>query len=350
MKLAKKQRLTILSFVAVLLSIVVLLELAFLFKGIVKINSKVTSKAVNPTAGLQFSNHTADYKYWVKRIGEVGGDMAYGEFKDKYKNENFGMQHTMSHVFGVVLFDTLGLDGVAVCDSTFAFGCYHSFFGKAISVNGVSVITSLDQACLKKWGLEGLGCPHGIGHGVISYLGYDRLLDSLNECSKLSWKQPIGGCTSGAFMEYNYHTMEDPSSVKSRALDAKDPYAPCSSLPDKFLQACYFEQASWWEKVYSRDYQKIGVLCQAINGDMEKDACFRGIGNVAAPSSNYDVPKTIEACSYMPSKSTMVLCRDGASWGFTADPSYTRFAAGICQGLEIADQKECMRRSDKLNI
>lgn len=331
-----------------LLTLIVLVEIGVLASGRNSSEQETVkaSKPSNPAAGFQFGDFKEEQEMWSKRIDEAGAEQAYEQFKEEYKDEHFGLQHSLVHLFGVLLYQKMGIDGVAVCDSTFSFGCYHSFFGVSISGHGIDVIQSLDQACIEKWGEKGLGCPHGIGHGVLTYLGSDALLESLEACATLNWKEPIGGCTSGVFMEYNFRTMEDTNGINLRVLNPEDPHTPCSTLPEQFLQACYFEMPQWWERVYQFNYQKVGALCNELTDKLQYEACFRGMGNTVGPSSKFDVGETIVNCQKMPTYRAQVLCREGASWSFFAQPEYRELAPAVCEGLGEEVEAICNQESD----
>jgi hypothetical protein len=303
--------------------------------------SENQSKPIDPLAALWSGNYTSDKKFWKERIDNAGTDVAYEEFKAATQGKDFGVAHTLAHIMGELIYEKEGIEGVANCDSTFAFGCYHSFFGKAISENGIGVVESLDQACIRKWGEKGLGCPHGIGHGVQGYYGDEKLIDALEVCTKLNWKEPIGGCTSGVFMEFNFHTMES-FRAENRKLDPENPHYPCNEVPDKFRQACYFEQAQWWAQVVDGGYAQLGVLCKEVNEKSALEACFRGIGNTIAPSTKYNSTETIASCALMPGDEEELLCREGASWSFYAEPSARDRVGEVCIGLGEVRSKRCL--------
>lgn len=322
-----------------------LLIIAFLFLISFLFLREQVSKEFFPSEKQLEGRVSREKSFWAERIAAVGAEQAYEEFKAAFGEDNFGVQHKMAHIFGELLYEKIGFDGVAVCDNVFSFGCYHGFFGLAIAGSGKGVIKELDQACIRKWGVKGTGCQHGIGHGLLAQLGPGGLLEALEACSTLTWKRPIGGCSGGVFMEYNYRTMEDPTKVKIRELEPDDPHSPCSSLPAKFLQACYYSQADWWEKVYTADYAKIGVLCEGLSGPRLREACYQGLGNTIAPSTDFDVEESIVACDKMPTANGRILCRSGVSWSFWAQPEYRSLSVKICKGLAEAE-KYCVQKSN----
>ena len=283
---------------------------------------------------------------WPAKIDELGAARAYEEFKEAFASDNFETQHTVAHIFGEVLYEKEGVPGVAICDNTFAFGCYHSFFLKALSENGKDVLLEMDRACIEKYGVGGVGCQHGIGHGLVEYLGPDRLVEALEACATLAWKNPLFGCQGGVFMEYTLPIVFDSeisfSSVKD--MDPDNPYDACPGLPKKFKRACYYSLGQWWNKKLS--YEEIGTLCNAVANDKEREACYLGVGTVIAPSSNFNVEISIATCQKMPDFEGMLTCRAGASWSFFAMPELRSLSLKLCESLESGDEHRCAQQSD----
>lgn len=318
-----------------LLTILVLGEAYFLYEH--------REEARLPTR-LQSKYFNAEKAQWSAEIDALGAKAAYQKFLDTYGRLPPGTVHSLAHVFGELLYEKEGLKGVAVCDSSFGFGCYHSFFGRAISDHGVGVVGELDKACVDAWGEKGLGCSHGIGHGLLWYIGDDKLKEALEICGTLTWKGPIGGCSGGVFMEYNFHTMADPDLTSPRAFDKAHAQAPCDTLP-LYREACYFDIPQWWIRSSNGDYALAAALCREVSATKEQEACFRGIGNVLAPETQYTVKKTLEVCKSLGSSVESLLCRQGASWSFFAEPRVREHALEICEGLSKIEQGSCVNGS-----
>ena len=261
--------------------------------------------------------------FWGNQIRSRGPEAAYQGLKNTYATAHFSTQHLASHIFGEELYETAGEDGVAVCDDVYAFGCFHGFFSAAVRDQGEKIISKLDAVCRKR---ESLGwitaCQHGLGHGIIEYTGSKRLLDALGMCSKVQQENPFYGCSSGIFMEYNMPVEigSEKAVMKFRDLDQHSPYFPCDTLSDPFFKkSCYYELAHWWDKVYEKNYQKIGELCMSIKDSQDREACAIGMGNVAAPSSNYDAVSTAKKCRVL-LESYYALCISEAAQNFKSRP------------------------------
>jgi len=284
---------------------------------------------------------------WSGHIDAVGLEIAYENFKQEYKSREFGEQHIAAHVLGELIYEKGGVGGAAICDGTFAFGCYHSFFTAAISDNGLGILQEIEDGCIEKFGSLGTGCTHGIGHGILEYMGHERLKDAINECAKLSWQKPLFGCQSGVFMEYNFPTLIGSTGAVSsiRRFDADHPYLPCPEAPERFRQACYFEMPEWWNRS-GIDFRKIGKFCGAIVGKKEKNSCYLGAGGIVAPRSNYDTNLAISYCKEMGTSEGELLCRSGTAWAFFSVPERRSLVPLLCEGLDTERKRRCVGESD----
>lgn len=303
-----------------------------------------------PAGAAALSDPLDTRRHWLERMEEIGSAKAYEEFKKTYAHENFGTQHSLAHVMGELLYEEEGIAGLAVCDSDFAFGCYHSFFGRALSEQGLEVIPELDKVCVDKYGPLGTGCLHGIGHGLREYMGEDKLVEALEACALTTQLKDLFGCTSGVFMEHNVPiviTDDAAPYTTARKLNPENPYEPCNTIvPTRFRKSCYYEMPQWWNQVVNFDYKKVGELCAGIEDKEESKSCYLGAGNVAAPSAQYNVAETIKRCNLMPDEEGVLLCRSGASWSFFAEPTARHLSPELCKGLGPEVESQCAKESD----
>lgn len=283
--------------------------------------------------------------FWAERITSIGAASAYAEFKQRYANADFRTQHTASHLFGEALYGKVGTDGITVCDPVFGdFGCEHGFTVAAIAGRGVHAVAEINGVCVRtlKTDQSITSCQHGIGHGILEYFGHDRLDAALAACPMSPAGDPFSGCSIGVFMEYNVPTaIAAPAGAGLRRFNRDDPYAPCPSLPERFLKPCYHQLPQWWDKVLAKDYERIGRLCAAASDTAGTAACFRGVGNVAGPSSRYDAVETVRKCRMMPNAYGQALCLKTASWGFYSVPAFRHLAPTLCRELDDAERQGC---------
>ncbi len=270
----------------------------------------------------------------IKFINKNGPDGAYQLLKKVYDSTT-AVAHTTFHLFGEVLYTKYGLNGISYCDDFGGFGCYHGLFIKAVGDKGLAVATELDQKCIEKFGTQGLGCPHGIGHGLVEYFGLGKVSEALALCTKLTWQGAFFGCSGGVFMENNFPTIFDKEGVgKVTARDAHgNLFEPCLSVPSNFKQSCYFEQASWWSHVFANDYSKVGKFCGQLRVQTEKEACFLGVGNSVTEVNRYSADRVLAACGQMPDSNSEAVCRAGASWAFFSNPDQRQLSESVCSGL-----------------
>jgi len=283
-------------------------------------------------------------------IAKKGAAVTYREVKDAFANSLSTESHLAAHIFGEVLYGALGTEGIGICDDAFGFGCYHALFGQAVANEGSGIVKELDRVCVEKFGHVGLGCTHGIGHGLGEYMGPERIVEQLQVCSELTWQGDLFGCSGGVFMENNFPTQIGESSVtiELRKLEGEDYYAPCDSIPNRYRKSCIFEQTSWWIEVLNRDYEKIAQLCLEV-GNPEAEYCLRGLGNHIVERSAYNIDITKDLCKRMPDKTSEALCRAGAHWAFFSNPEKRSQANDLCQ--DLGSLKEfCIGKADLLNF
>ena len=259
----------------------------------------------------------------------------YSTLKSIY-DPSTSFAHSVFHLFGEVLYDKFGVDAISYCDSFAGFGCFHGFFIRAVGEKGVGIAVDLDKKCVETFGPTGLGCPHGIGHGLVEYFGLGKLKEPLEVCQKLSWQGPLFGCAGGVFMENNFPTIFDKDGVGK--VTTREPHGslfePCLSKTDgKFKPACYFEQASWWNEILKGNFEQIGKYCGSIKNPEEKESCLLGAGNSLAETSHYNATKVVDECTHMIDKKSEAICRAGGAWAFFANPEKRSESENICSGL-----------------
>lgn len=302
-------------------------------------------------------NNNSDYSdddptfnraYWSESIDRTGQVHAYNQFKQKNSNLDFDRQHLASHVFGELLFEKSGVDGISTCDSSFGFGCYHGFFTRAVSENGLAIIKELDKACVDSYTALGTGCQHGLGHGIMEYLGYADIQLALDACKDTTQLTPLLGCSSGVFMEYRTPLFygEDSVQIKPREFNENNPYDPCERIKEKYKPSCYFELANWWFGVLDGDYQRMGDLCASLKDTQDKKNCYLGVGKTIATREDHNLENTLAYCKSLGLGVAERDCRSGAAWSFFADPEQRHRARSLCDGLSSNDKVICIKNAD----
>ncbi len=284
--------------------------------------------------------------YWQEQIARHGSAKAFALFKQKNESAPRERQHFSAHVFGVTLAEHDGVQGITSCDPSFGYGCYHGFFSKIISEGGEGYITKLDAACVAAHGPFGTGCQHGIGHGILEYVGYQRIADALELCRQTTQKVPLLGCTSGVFMEYFNPLVQtgDTLSQGQRPLDKARPQEPCDTVKEEFKQSCYFELGhSYYLHLRNAPVEQ-GSLCAQVPRAYAA-YCYLGLGDSQGPISGYKLQESITFCNTFEGEGR-IACRAGLSWSFYANPAYRAEGADICSLETSEDTKECKKWAD----
>ncbi|KND48245.1 MAG: hypothetical protein AB199_04425 [Parcubacteria bacterium C7867-004] len=278
-----------------------------------------------------------------RTIALHGAKRSYAAFKKAFQGISFNQQHTAAHLFGESMYDKAGMKAVGVCDADFNFGCYHGFLTRAISTEGLAIIEKLDSACKESDVVS--ACQHGLGHGILEYLGHEKLTDALVACKQTDQPDPIAGCTSGVFMEYNVPLVvgEDGQwSTDARVFDAKEgDYAPCPLLAPEYRQGCYYALPQWWKQVRGDDFALLGTLCTGIPDGREENACILGTGSLAAPSANYQVSGIIELCGKMPNDDIRSRCLVSAAGALNATTHSKEDIRFVCDEVNAEHRSDC---------
>ena len=288
---------------------------------------------------------------WKRRFEEQDPERAYAEFLRAGNALSYYKAHSLSHIIGEIVFKRLGIRGIALCTPDFGYGCYHGFAGSALQDRGLALVADLNDACESvKNPRVAFGCIHGIGHGILAYVGNEELPRALEACVPLNdGVSDVGGCLGGIFMEYNYNTMRSLKGIDLRPYDIPHAYEPCATqIPERFRAACYYEQPSWWRATFGgnnadtlEQFKKVGRLCADIKGTSLRDICFRGAGNVIGPRSEYRPTVMRELCSAMPSDGSQDSClHEALNHLLQSDKGKTELRA-MCESKEISYEDLC---------
>lgn len=297
--------------------------------------------SIGALSGVFLSSATSasSEKEWQARIATIGGRAAYKELERSVRFFDEGKKHTQAHFFGGALYEVDGLAGLSVCDTQFSYGCFHEFLGRAIADLGISSVRELNALCFQALGSNGLSCQHGIGHGVQAFFGYTEpdLLEALDACADVAHIDPIGGCYSGVFMEYNFQTSLGEQAV-TRTSDNKD--SPCDVVVDRYRDACVFSQPQWWyqsivapkEDPYT--FSSLGGYCESLaRTSSEIEQCYRGIGNIVPQVAEYNPARTRALCEAVSTDSKRRLWCFSSAANSIGVTTTIRDAEQVCRSL-----------------
>lgn len=272
--------------------------------------------------------------YWKKILASHDSKEFYEILKNNYSNNYH--KHTVGHIFGDLLYQKEGIKGIDVCDSELYWGCYHSVASQAIAMEGEEGIARLTEICNKKFGGKDSACHHGIGHGIYEYFSGDYTR-SLRACTKVSTNGE--SCYTGVFMEYHFPVKEKDNAFVQEVLplNSNKVYDPCDKVPEEFKSSCYFELPRWWERVFERDFQKIGLLCSAAPEKYVKN-CMEGAGEIISLVTDHNDEETILTCNRLPGGLAAKTCLKSAINGFIASG---KTPDKLCQYLENSYKEKC---------
>ena len=292
-------------------------------------------------------NISVEKEGWERRLSKEDIKKVYDDFKQFYNDATPDSQHFLAHTFGEMLFKIEGISGLPFCDYTFGGGgCFHELVSISIHENGFANISDLAQQCVELDSKRGiLECKHGIGHGLLFYLGYTYtdVLESLHQCvnmsniPKMSQDNFVRGCVGGVFMEYNANFSFDENGAQ-RVFDASRPYNFCDSLESSLGPACYFWMAQWWNISlfeFKDKYETISDLCSGVEDQENRKWCFYGMGHTVVPDSGWDKHVMTTICNTADSIEGRVYCQAYAAYVFAGELSGGyREAEGLCDMLQ----------------
>ncbi len=169
----------------------------------------------------------------------------------------FGVDtHAIGHEIGYVLYEQQGVAGLGECTDRFrGAACAHAIVIQEFVHEGSAALERLAKTCAEQpvESFERADCLHGLGHGILAYLGYDfeRAVGQCKDVSNIVSKGNTSGnaddmwyeCIDGATMEMlqGNHDKVVWEKAKPTYLPISDVFMPCdaSFMPEAMQPACY---------------------------------------------------------------------------------------------------------------
>ena len=242
--------------------------------------------------------------------------------------------HMYAHVIGIAALGSRQQVGrvFASCTPAFQSGCYHgviqSYFlatrreGHAIDAD------TIDHVCADYRGPRGspwllFQCTHGLGHGLTMFHGHD-LRRALASCDLMRRPAERESCYGGAFME-NIVNVTEPHHMAADAgmaqmgagdgrhygrergvgqpqvgaafpaLNPRDLHYPCSSLAEKYLEACYTLQTTAMLYFTRHDVGRTARECERAPARFRR-TCFMSLGRDVSTMAGTDLRQAVRLC------------------------------------------------------
>jgi hypothetical protein len=279
-------------------------------------------------------------RYWSQELTARGPQEAFARVQKEFAHADPNEQHYAVHIMGELLFEERGLDGLRECTDVYGYGCYHGFFTAAIGALGEPVVNKLDGVCLSLGkGLRTESCQHGVGHGILEYLGPQRLTMALQWCAeKVADVFPALGCKSGVFMEY-FNPQLDPG--RAPIFNTDEPLNVCGDLPIEEERTCVYELSVLWRRAALPPAQVDGI-CTTLPTASVRESCYIGYGNFIAPEFDFSIEKAGALCDQMSPRGA-ALCRAGIYWSLSQEAQPER-APLSCEPLAADLRALCIEK------
>lgn len=215
-----------------------------------------------------------------------------------------GTSHLLNHTAGTYAYTQYGAEGILKCKDYFLQSCYHGFLIEFIAANGIESIGTVVAICDRAGVQVASQCAHGIGHGLLAWVGYKNLIDAFEWCDTIHDNHPtlqVGQCHNGVAMENNWAVHENGAPSPDRWVDPEDPYFPCSDprIKAAWQDGCWQNQASVMVQLFEGDYAKTYEWCAKVPDPQHRDACLNNLARQIHPEAQGDPRRIDELCSIM---------------------------------------------------
>ncbi len=205
--------------------------------------------------------------------------------------------HLLAHTVGNILYKQQGIEGIKICTQDFRNACSHSIVIGVLIDRGPEAINDISNTCKSAPGGPGAYgmCFHGLGHGVLAYVGYD-MSKAIPLCEKIGTRDynfvETSECVGGMIMEM-MAGVHDPvawNRQKGKYFKDDDPLYPCdqSFIPLIAKNNCYnYLSPHLWESAggdlgnpSEESLREAFKYCSKVGGDNlpYREACYGGFG------------------------------------------------------------------------
>lgn len=280
-------------------------------KGVTRVYPEIESLQ---SKQLSFRNLES---YFQNLAQEKGAAYAYEVLKIAPIPPNIDM-HLLGHVVGDILYKQEGVNGIKICTNDFRNACSHSIVIGLFNDKGEGALPAIAQACRKAPGGSGAYtmCFHGLGHGILAYLGYDmeKAIEMCKKTGTVEYRnREYIECVGGAVMEIiggGFHDHELWAKQRVQYLKNDDPLYTCfaSFMPKEARVQClvyltpHLFEAAGGDLAHPtpNDFEKAFTFCGKIPNDdfSDREACFGGFGKEFVVLAQERDIRKIESMTY----------------------------------------------------
>jgi hypothetical protein len=273
----------------------------------------------------------------IKGMAEQqGAAAAYDYLKQEWKDRQV-QGHDLSHVIGRIAYQQLGDKSFAVCDSNFAFGCFHGLLEELIKQRGEAGFATATAAC-NKLQLSGAvaSCLHGIGHGVMGYKGDVGIATAT--CQKFA-QQERNYCYDGVYMEYYTGIMK--SGAKPQ-VNPGDPWQFCLVMIQESQGQCVRNQILYVLYNNSAEVKSAVQSCSVLPENLQA-YCTPTVGLYATQVSKGKPGAAQAVCQNFSDQESRTTCIVGAAQEFVFQHYPPATARQLCQPLDVEGKSRCQQ-------
>lgn len=215
-----------------------------------------------------------------------------------------GASHLLNHTAGVSAYRTHGTSGIIFCKDYFLQSCYHGFLIEFIAEHGIEKIGDVITECASAGHHVVSQCSHGIGHGLLAWIGYKELPQAFGWCDSIALRHPdlvVEQCYNGVAMENHWAVHEGGDPSPDRWINDNDIFFPCTDprIARDWRLACWQNQASVFFEHFKGDYKKTYNACKSVAEAPYRDACLNNLARQMHPGAEGSSAKARMLCNMM---------------------------------------------------
>lgn len=331
-------------------TLVFLLAMFFLFATLIILPVISKSVAIPPESKPEdFINLTQTQQ--IKILADLGNTQgvksAWIYLLSAYNYDKVSSNpHDLAHFLGGLIYQKEGLDGLIICDSSFAFGCYHGFTEAAFT-NNLDLLKKIEEGC-GQVGKIGSGpfasCIHGIGHGIASFHNESDLQAALGSCDELQNGQTY--CYDGVLMEFMTNA---PRTIYQKT--SVDPLYPCTELNPKYKGPCARNQPQVMIKYLGLKLEDISKICLSSDNGEIRFHCIDSVSLNIGQRSFGKIEFILQNCMTLFADEAIRSQCVAAAAGevvFQKYPDWQETALKSCDSLSPSFQKSCKDRVQQI--